>query len=63
METQHLKITDVTMTAPFAFTHKKITWEGVIPRRLAAFSTSASTGPPGKVVIGLNFFMYSVPYY
>ena len=42
------------MTAPFAFTHNKITWEGVIPRRLAAFSTAASTGPPGNVVIDLK---------
>ena len=41
------------MTAPLAFTHNKITWEGVIPSRLAAFSTAASTGPPGKVVIDL----------
>ena len=46
--------TDVTMTAPLASTHKKITWVGVIPRRLAAFSTGASTGPPGKVVIDLK---------
>jgi hypothetical protein len=37
-----------------AFTHRKITWVGVIPRRLAAFPTAASTGPPGKVVIDLN---------
>ena len=42
------------MTAPLAFTHNKITWERVIPRRLAAFSTAASTGPPGKVVIDLK---------
>ena len=50
---KHL-FTDVTTTAPLAFTHKKITWAGVIPRRWAAFSTSASTGPPGKVVIELR---------
>lgn len=42
------------MTAPLAFTHNKITWVGVMPRRLAAFSTAASTGPPGKVVIDLE---------
>jgi hypothetical protein len=56
----YLKITDVTMTAPLAFTHNKIIWEGVIPRRLAAFPTAASTGPPGKVVIDLKN-LYSVP--
>ena len=44
------------MTAPLAFTHRKITWVGVIPRRLAAFSTAASTGPPGKVVMDLKEF-------
>ena len=54
--------TDVTMTAPLAFTHRKITWVGVIPRRLAAFSTAASTGPPGKVVIDLKDIFYSVSY-
>ena len=46
------------MTAPFAFTHNKITWEGVIRRRFAAFSTAASTGPPGKVVIDLKIFTF-----
>jgi hypothetical protein len=46
--------TDVTMTAPLAFTHKKITCVGVMPRRLAAFSTGTSTGPPGKAVIDLK---------
>ena len=46
--------TDVTMTAPLAFTHRKITCVGVMPRRLAAFSTGTSTGPPGKAVIGLE---------
>jgi hypothetical protein len=46
--------TDVTMTAPLAFTHRKITWVGVIPWRLAAFSTTMSTGPSGKVVIDLK---------
>ena len=57
---QKFKITDVTMTAPLASTHNKITWEGVIPRRLAAFSTTASTGPPGDVVIDLkNIYVYS----
>ena len=49
-----IKFTDVTMTAPLAFTHNKITWVGVMPRRLAAFSTAASTGPSGKVVIDLE---------
>ena len=50
------------MTAPLAFTHKKITWVGVIPRRLAAFSTAASTSPPGKVVIDLkgNFIQFHI---
>ena len=47
------------MTAPLAFTHRKITWVGVIPRRLAAFSTTASTGPPGKVVIDLKKILFS----
>ena len=51
------------MTALLAFTHNKITWEGDIPRRLAAFSTAASTGPPGKVVIDLKKNLYSVPYH
>ena len=54
------------MTAPLAFTHNKTnktTWEGDIPRRLAAFSTAASTGPPGKVVIDLKKNLYSVPYH
>ena len=46
------------MTDPFAFTHNKITWEGVIRRRFAAFSTATSTGPPGKVVIDLKIFTF-----
>ena len=56
LNTKMRNSTDVTMTAPLAFTHRKITWVGVIPRRLAAFSTAASTGPPGKVVIDLKEF-------
>ena len=47
------------MTAPLAFTHRKITWVGVIPRRLAALSTAASTGPPGKVVMDLKEILFS----
>ena len=47
------------MTAPLAFTHRKITWVGVIPWRLAAFSTTASTGPPGKVVMDLKNLLFS----
>ena len=42
------------MTAPLAFTHRKMTCVGVMPRRWAAFSTGTSTGPPGKVVIDLK---------
>ena len=42
------------MTAPLAFTHRKIICVGVTPRRFAAFSTGTSTGPPGKAVIGLK---------
>ena len=42
------------MTAPLAFTQRKITCVGVMPRRLAAFSTGMSTGPLGKVVIELK---------
>jgi hypothetical protein len=45
------------MTAPLAFTHRKITCVGVMPRRLAAFSNGTSTGPPGKAVIGLKIRM------
>ena len=42
------------MIAPLALTHRKRTWVGVIPRRLAAFSTAKSTGPPGEVLIDLK---------
>ena len=42
------------MIVPLAFTYNKITWVGVVSRRLAAFSTAASMGPPGKVVIDLE---------
>ena len=51
------------MTAPLAFTQRKITWVGVMPWRLAAFCTTPSTGPPGKVVIDLKKKHYLVPYH
>ena len=46
--------TYVTMTAPFALTQRKRIWAGVALRRLAALSRTASTGPPGKRVMGLG---------
>ena len=44
----------VTMTAPFALTQRKRIWAGVALRRLAALLRTASTGPPGKRVMGLG---------
>jgi hypothetical protein len=44
----------VTITAFFARTHKKITWDGTIPRFLAILCNVGSRGPPGYVVIGLQ---------
>lgn len=44
----------VTITTPLAFTQSKTTCVGVIPRRLAAAATGASTGPPGYFVMGLE---------
>lgn len=45
--------TCVTMVTPLLWTHERITWVGVAPRRVAAAATAASTGPPGDLVIGL----------
>lgn len=47
------------MTAPLALTQRKITCVGVIPSRAAAFSNGLSTGPPGKVVMGLIIYPMS----
>ena len=44
----------MTMTAPFALTQRKMIWAGVALRRRAALLRMASTGPPGKRVMGLG---------